>query len=76
MTSRHWLALAIVGSGIVSLGSMALYAKGKREEAFALAFTSGILSTVFSAARVLNEDNPAPSWHPAPPSPAGPGAWT
>jgi hypothetical protein len=35
---------------------MTLFAKGKRDEAFALAFTAGVLSTAFAAARVLSAD--------------------
>lgn len=57
MTGRHWLALAIVGSGAVSLGALVLFAKGRHEEAFALSFTAGLLSTTFSAARALAEDS-------------------
>lgn len=55
MTGRHWLALAILGSGFTTVAAMALYAKGRKQEAFALAFTAGVLSTAFAAARALNE---------------------
>lgn len=56
MTGRHWLALAVLGSGLTSLAAMTLFAKGKKEEAFALAFTAGALSTTFAAARMLSAE--------------------
>jgi hypothetical protein len=61
MTRQHWLALAVVGSGLTGLTAMGLFAKGRREEALALALTSGLLSTTFAAARVLGAADAAPS---------------
>ncbi len=55
VTGRHWLALAILGSGFTTVAAMTLYAKGRKQEAFALAFTAGVLSTAFAAARALND---------------------
>jgi len=40
------------------MAAMVLYARGKQQDAFALAFTAGAVSTVLAAARALAEDSP------------------
>lgn len=56
MTSKHWMAIGVLGAGGVALLSAYLYARGRHHEAFALAVSSTITSTVFAAARILSED--------------------
>lgn len=55
MTSKHWLAIGVLGAGGVGLLSTFLYAKGRQHEAFALSVAATITSTVFAAARILSE---------------------
>ncbi len=56
VTQKHWMAVGVVGSGLVAMTTIALFASGKKAEGLTLALISGLLGTTFAAARVLNED--------------------
>ena len=58
LSERHWLAIGVLGAGAIGILSTYLYVKGKRTEAFVLGTAATLTSTIFAAAKVLQEPEP------------------
>jgi len=66
MTQRQWLAVGVLGSGLLGVGVMALFATGRPKDAYAIAGAAALTSVILAAGRVLSGDEaPAGGLHAA-----------
>lgn len=61
MTGKQWTALGLLGSGLLGVGVMALFATGRSKEAYAIAGSAALVSAILVSAHALDADQAPPA---------------
>lgn len=64
MTGKQWTALGLLGSGLLGVGVMALFASGRSKEAYAIAGSAALVSAILVSAHAMDPDDGAAAAHP------------